>query len=93
MANTLSSDQGPQLSVSIWRLRFRAFKGDHAAVFGSLVLFCMACLCAMVGWIELALEVSGVETDLLTRFEPITLACRARRRHWLYANSSQCNVH
>jgi peptide/nickel transport system permease protein len=77
MANTLSSDQGPQLSVSIWRLRFRAFKGDHAAVFSSLVLFCMACLCAMVGWIELALEVSGVETDLLTRFEPIT------QQHWL----------
>lgn len=73
----MTSSSKPELSVSIWHLRFRSFKADRAAVFGAIVLLCIASLCASVSWIEGWLNVSGVETDLLGRFEPIS------SEHWL----------
>lgn len=57
-------------SVSVWRLRWRRLRQDRAALTGGAVL--LALLAASYGapLFERLMGVSGVETDLFSRFEP-----------------------
>ena len=72
-----SLEQEATRSQGVWAVRFRVFTSDYAALAGTLVLLCAAVLCGAVEWFESLLEVSGVETDLLARFEPPSA------QHWL----------
>ena len=62
---------------SIWVIRFDSLRQDRAAVIGALVLAFIALACVSVEWIEHWAGITGVETDLLARFEPSTPL------HWL----------
>ena len=63
--------------VSIWSLRLRILATDRVAMLGGIVLLVIAMLCACVQWFEAWAGVSGVETDLLSRFDPPSAL------HWL----------
>jgi peptide/nickel transport system permease protein len=63
--------------VSIWALRLRILAQDRVAILGGIVLLLIALLCNGVDIFEYWFQISGVETDLLARFEPPSLL------HWL----------
>jgi len=63
--------------VSIWALRLGILAKDRFAMLGGIVLLLIAVLCSCVHWFELWAGVSGVETDLLSRFDPPSAL------HWL----------
>jgi peptide/nickel transport system permease protein len=63
--------------VSIWALRLGILAKDRFAMLGGIVLLLIAILCSCVHWFELWAGVSGVETDLLSRFDPPSAL------HWL----------
>jgi peptide/nickel transport system permease protein len=62
---------------SIWSIRFKALKQERAAMLGALVLALIALACISVEWFEQLCGITGVETDLLARFEPPSSL------HWL----------
>ncbi len=74
-APVLLEDQ--ERPVSIWTLRIRILAQDRMAIFGGLILLLMALLCNCVEAFEYWFGISGLETDLLARFEPPSLS------HWL----------
>ena len=57
-------------SVSVWRLRWQRLRGDRAALAGGAVLLALLAASYAAPLLEHALGVSGVETDLFSRFEP-----------------------
>ena len=62
---------------SIWSIRLRALRQDRAAMLGAWVLALIVLLCLSVEWIEQFAGITGVETDLLSRFDAPSLL------HWL----------
>ena len=54
----------------VWRLRWRRLRRDRPAMAGGAVLLLLALAAISASLWEAALGVSGVETDLLGRFEP-----------------------
>ncbi len=65
------------LAATVWQLRWRRLRADRAALLGASVLVLLALATAGAGVFEAALDVSGVETDLLGRFDPPSAT------HWL----------
>ena len=63
--------------LSIWTLRIHTLLQDRIAMSGGLVLLVIALFCVSVGWLESWFGISGIETDLFARFEPISSL------HWL----------
>jgi peptide/nickel transport system permease protein len=61
----------------VWQLRWRRLRADRAALLGAIVLVLLGVLALGAGQFESWLDVSGVETDLLGRFDPPSAA------HWL----------
>ncbi len=74
-SNVLLSEQ--DRPVSIWTLRLDILSKDRFAMLGGIVLLLIAILCSCVQWFEAWAGVSGVETDLLSRFDPPSAL------HWL----------
>ncbi len=66
-----------EAAVSVWQLRWRRLRRDWPALAGAGVLVALYLACRAAPWLEDWLGVSGVETDLLSRFEP------ADGQHWL----------
>jgi len=62
---------------SIWSIRFKALRQERIAMFGVFVLALLALACFSVEWLEQLCGLTGVETDLLARFEPPSSL------HWL----------
>jgi peptide/nickel transport system permease protein len=62
---------------SIWAIRYKALKQERSAMIGALVLALIALACFSVEAVEQLCGLSGVETDLLARFEPPSVM------HWL----------
>jgi peptide/nickel transport system permease protein len=62
---------------SIWSIRFKALRQERTAMLGVFVLTLIALACVSVEWIEQLSGLTGVETDLLARFEPPSFL------HWL----------
>jgi peptide/nickel transport system permease protein len=62
---------------SIWSIRSKALKQERAAMFGIFMLALITLACLSVEWIEQVLGITGVDTDLLARFEPPSAL------HWL----------
>ena len=56
--------------VTVWQLRWHRLRADRAALLGAAVLLLLGLLALSAGLLESWLGVSGVETDLLGRFEP-----------------------
>jgi peptide/nickel transport system permease protein len=63
--------------ATVWQLRWRRLRADRAALLGAGVLLLLGVAAASVGLFEAGLGVSGVETDLLGRFDPPSAT------HWL----------
>jgi len=63
--------------ATVWQLRWRRLRADRAALLGAIVLVLLGVLALGAGQFESWLDVSGVETDLLGRFDPPSAA------HWL----------
>ncbi len=59
--------------ATVWQLRLRRLRADGPAIGGAFTLLLLVALCTAAPWIEAALGVSGVETDLLSRFDPPSL--------------------
>ena len=57
-------------AISVWRHRWRRLGQDRAALAGGGVLLILLAACCCAGLVELRLGVSGVRTDLLSRFQP-----------------------
>lgn len=66
-----------EAAVSVWQLRWRRLARDRVALAALSVLVLLYTLCFSAAWIELWLDVTGVDTDLMSRFDPIDA------RHWL----------
>ena len=62
---------------SIWSIRFKALRQERAAMLGVFVLALIVLACFSVEGIEQLCGLTGVETDLLARFEPPSAL------HWL----------
>ena len=59
-----------EAAVSVWQLRWRRLRRDWPALAGAGVLVALYLACRAAPWLEDWLGVSGVETDLLSRWEP-----------------------
>ena len=57
-------------ATSVWRLRWLRLKGDRAAICGALILVALLLASYSAFPVEAWLGVSGVQTDLLSRFAP-----------------------
>jgi len=66
-----------EAAVSVWQLRWRRLRRDWPALMGAGVLVALYLACRAAPWLEDWLGVSGVETDLLSRFDP------PDAQHWL----------
>jgi peptide/nickel transport system permease protein len=67
----------PAEPIGVWRLRWRRLRRDRVAVGAGLLLLTLFVLCGAAPLIEGWLGVSGVETDLLARFD------LPSAEHWL----------
>ncbi len=74
---TLAAEPLATEPVGVWRLRWRRLQRDRVAVGAGLLLASLFVLCGAAPLIEDWLGVSGVETDLLSRFDPPSA------QHWL----------
>ncbi len=63
--------------ATVWQLRWRRLRADRAAMLGAAALLVLGLGAAGAGVFESWLGVSGVETDLFSRFDPPSAA------HWL----------
>ena len=57
-------------AVSVWRLRWRRLAADRAALAGGIVLAVLLTMSAGAPLYEYAMGVTGIETDLMARFDP-----------------------
>jgi peptide/nickel transport system permease protein len=69
-------------AVSVWRLRWRRLARDKAALLGLAVLLALIAICYAAPLIEHALGVSGIDSDLFSRFAP------RDDIHWLGADDA-----
>ena len=74
---TAVSIEDQERPVSVWTLRLRILAHDRIAMSGGIVLLCIALMCNCVEVFEYCFGISGIETDLLARFEPPSAL------HWL----------
>lgn len=70
------------VAVSVWQLRWRRLARDHVALAALAVLASLYALCFSASWIEQWLGVTGIDTDLMSRFDPIDT------HHWLGADEA-----
>jgi peptide/nickel transport system permease protein len=73
-------------SVSVWHLRWRRLKRDGAALSGAAVLLLLLAASQSAPLFEAWQGVSGVDADLLSRFDP------ASTQHWLGADDAGRDV-
>lgn len=69
-------------AVSVWALRWRRLRRDRAALLGAAVLLTLFGASEAAGLFEAWAGVSGVDADLLSRFDPASAA------HWLGADDA-----
>ncbi len=69
-------------AVSVWRLRWRRLAQDPAALAGLAVLLALIAICYAAPLVERAMGVSGIDSDLFSRFTP------RDDTHWLGADDA-----